>query len=246
MTVLMSYKLGSSSAKSLAQELGIRRVRHNGDFRNNYNHKIINWGCSTTPSFPHATMLNPSRAVALAANKYFTLRKLQEYGIPSLEYTLSPTEAYQYLEEGTVVYARKTLTGRSGQGIIVLQPGDDMIAAPLYTKMFDKTREFRVHATKDVVFDYQAKLKRRGEEADDYVFSHDNGRVFCRTGIYLPHRVAQASVDCINALGLDFGAVDIGIDAQGNVAVFEVNSAPALEGMTLKNYVDMLTELLQY
>jgi len=58
--------------------------------------------------------------------------------------------------------------------------------------------------------------------------------------------VAQASVDCINALGLDFGAVDIGIDAQGNVAVFEVNSAPALEGMTLKNYVDMLTELLQY
>lgn len=119
-----------------------------------------------------------------------------------------------------------------------------MIAAPLYTKMFDKAMEFRVHATKDVVFDYQAKLKRRGEVADEYVFSYDNGRVFCRAGIDLPDRMVQVSINCINALGLDFGAVDIGIDTRGNVAVFEVNSAPALEGQTLVSYTDMLTELL--
>jgi glutathione synthase/RimK-type ligase-like ATP-grasp enzyme len=236
MTAILTYKLGSKSAKTLSKELGWRRVRAQGNFRNNYRHKIINWGCSTEPTFPtpHG-ILNRPEAVALASNKLKTLNTLKEHSVPTLRYYTSREDAQIEHDDGVTIYARKTLTGRSGQGIIVYEGGTESTLeyAPLYTEFFDKTKEYRVHATRTKVFDYQAKLKRSGEEADPWVYSYDNGRVFCRGGIELPEAVATASMQAIEALGLDFGAVDIGIDEEGNVAVFELNSAPALEGTTI-------------
>ncbi len=243
MTAIMTYKLGSKSAKLLSKTTGWRRVRSNGQFRNNYNHKIISWGCSTVPNFPVNYIVNKPEAVRLAANKYLTLKALKDAGVPCLNYYTSVTAAQMALEEGSIVFARQTITGRSGQGIKVMERPEDMIEAKLYTEFFPKVREFRVHATSRKVFDFQAKLKRRNTEVDEYVFSYDNGRVFCRQGIELPPAVEYAAVAAVAALGLDFGAVDVGIDSEGNVAVFEVNTSPALEGTTLTSYVNILKEL---
>jgi glutathione synthase/RimK-type ligase-like ATP-grasp enzyme len=44
--------------------------------------------------------------------------------------------------------------------------------------------------------------------------------------------------DSALALGLDFGAVDIIQDDGGNFYVLEVNTAPGLEGQTIKSYAE--------
>ena len=247
MAVLMSYKLGSRSAKSLARSMGIRRVRANGKFRNNYNHKVICWGSSVHPSFPTPQgIINNPDAVAITTNKIKTLQCLADAGVPTPIFFTDPMEAYQYqLENECVIFERHKLSGRSGQGIRVVQPGEELSTnAPLYTVHFPKVREYRVHATTRGVFDYSAKLTRRGQDADPYVYNYDNGRVFCRNGIELPEEVVNASVAAINALGLDFGALDVGVDDEGNAVIFECNSAPALEGTTLERYTAMLREML--
>ncbi len=245
MVALMSYKIGSASGTTLAEALGIRRVRANGSFRNNYHHPIINWGSSMHPSFPTPNgILNDPSSVGLATNKLRTFQRLTEHEVPTLDFTTD----YQSLESwrgDDIVFARRVLSGHKGNGIVVVQPGEDIPHAPLYTKFFDKTREFRVHTSKSDVFDFTAKLRRNQEEADPYIFNHDNGRVFCRGEIELPSSVRAVCIDTIRALGLDFGAIDVGIDSSGNVAVFEVNTACALEGTTIQRYKETLGVLLE-
>jgi D-alanine-D-alanine ligase-like ATP-grasp enzyme len=46
----------------------------------------------------------------------------------------------------------------------------------------------------------------------------------------------QLSVEAVAALGLDFGAVDIIEDKEGNFYVLEINTAPGLEGHTVTSY----------
>ena len=246
MTVVMSYKLGSKSAKTLARSLGVRRVRANGDFRNNYNHRVINWGSSQLPTFPLTRgIINHPSAVALAVNKRKSLITLRNAGVPVPVFHTDIESAAEASDEGKVLFARMSLTSNSGRGIVVVQPEDDLPEAPLYTEFFDKVKEYRVHVGGGQIFDFQAKLKRNGaENPDPYIYNYAlGGRVFCRGGVEISDRVRQASIAAVEALGLDFGAVDIGEDAEGNVAVFEVNCAPSLEGQTLTNYIEMLGRL---
>jgi len=241
-TALLTYKLGSRSAKGLAEALGVRRVRANGKFRNNYGHIIVNWGSSCSPNFPTPYgIINKPGAVARAVNKLTALEFMHQAGVPVPVFY---TDKEQAAASNKILFARTSLTSNSGRGIIIVQQGDDIPEAPLYTEMFDKVTEYRVHATFNKVFDYQAKLRRRGQEADDYIYNYNNGRVFCRNNIDLPPQVSAASIAAIRCLGLHFGAVDVATDKHGNVAVFEVNTSPALEGTTLKRYTNMIRELI--
>ena len=51
----------------------------------------------------------------------------------------------------------------------------------------------------------------------------------------------QAAIKAVEALGLDFGAVDVGWNAQGPV-VYEVNRAPGLDNATTERYGQRILE----
>jgi hypothetical protein len=112
--------------------------------------------------------------------------------------------------------------------------------APLYTKYFKKAEEYRVHVFGDRVLDIQQKRKRQevpNEQVDYQIRNAAAGWVFCRNEVECPAAVTDAAVRAVSALGLDFGAVDIGYNRHsGLAAVFEVNTAPGLEGTTLDRY----------
>jgi len=243
------YKMGSSSARAIARSLGAYRVAgHSPTYRPRPNHLVINWGNSQLPVWNWRCVLNEPFAVANAAHKLRTFRCFTQGAVPSPEWTTEQTQAQAWIEEGHRVFCRTVLTGRSGCGIVVSEAPDQLVAAPLYTKGVKKKDEYRVHILKGEVIDFVQKKKRvdsvRDTSATPHVRNHTNGWVFARMGVVLPDAVRTASISAVSSLGLDFGAVDVATDREGNPYVFEVNTAPGLEGTTLQKYVQAFSSLI--
>jgi glutathione synthase/RimK-type ligase-like ATP-grasp enzyme len=141
------------------------------------------------------------------------------------------------------------LRANGGRGIIVLSPGsgDDVPEAPFYTQYIPKTDEYRVHVWGGQVLDVQMKKRRTeipDEEVNWQIRNHNNGFVFARDGVNPPDCVHTAAVRAVSALALDFGAVDIGYNAKRDKCrVYEVNTAPGLEGTTLDKYYEAIRNL---
>ena len=134
----------------------------------------------------------------------------------------------------------------SGQGIVVAKQHEDLVDAPLYTKYIRKKKEFRVHVFNSKILDIQEK--RRSSAVDDhhpYIRNHSNGYVFCRGDIEEPYDLRGVAVSAVNALGLDFGAVDV-VWSEGLDKCFalEVNTACGLEGSTVHKYVQAIKEVV--
>jgi D-alanine-D-alanine ligase-like ATP-grasp enzyme len=92
------------------------------------------------------------------------------------------------------------------------------------------------------IIDIQEK-KRKKETPDDQVNwqirNHDNGFIFARSEVAPPRCILDYSLAAVSALGLDFGAVDLGYNVKREEAVvYEVNTAPGLEGSTLDAYFE--------
>ncbi|MNV71557.1 Ribosomal protein S6--L-glutamate ligase [compost metagenome] len=60
----------------------------------------------------------------------------------------------------------------------------------------------------------------------------------------VPVIIQHAAVDACEVLGLDFGAVDVALGKDGKVYVFEVNTAPGIEGTCLEAYVNAFKEVM--
>ena len=139
---------------------------------------------------------------------------------------------------------RTTLSGHSGQGIVIASSPEELVDAPLYTQFIEKDKEYRVHVFNGVIIDFQQKKRRRGEEQNDDIRNHANGWVYARSDVVLPEDVETNAIRATLSLGLDFGAVDICTDLDGNAIVFEVNTAPGIFNTTLDKYVEAIKELL--
>ncbi len=241
------YKRWSGGAKALANKCGILRatpkqVERHGDF--DY---IINWG-NTTRRF-NGEYVNKPSAVATACNKLHSAAVFGNFGIPQPDYTTDIEVARAWYEDGDTIVSRTLLRANSGRGIVLATKADGtkIARAPLYTKYTKKAKEYRVHVLGGRVIDVQMKKKRQevpNEEVNYQIRNACNGWVFCRGGVDAPAVVTDAAVRAVSVLGLDFGAVDIGLNAKRDtVAVYEVNTAPGLEGTTLDNYYTAFLEV---
>jgi hypothetical protein len=138
------------------------------------------------------------------------------------------------------------LTGHSGNGIVIIEPDGHLINAPLYTKATKHKYEFRVHVFKGKVIDVQQKKRRidyRGPNTG--IRNHSNGYIYARVDIDVPEILLSSSIQAVNLLGLDFGAVDVGYrERDSRVFIFEINTAPGLVGTTLNKYVNTFKEYL--
>lgn len=235
---LFPYKAESLSAKRLAKSLGILRVRPT------YNAKrsdtIINWGSSTPPHFRWMEQdLNKPNAIALASNKLHTFAELLCKGFNNLpQFTTEFEDAEDWISKGHTIYCRKFLNAHSGNGIVIADRIDQLVRAPLYTVKTKHKHEYRVHVFKGEAIDIQKKKKRLDKSTlSNGIRNHASGWVYTRDDINPPSEMVNASIKAVELLGLDFGAVDIGHRLRDNkFFVFEVNTAPGLEGSTLDKY----------
>lgn len=250
--MLYPYKAGSASGRALAQELGLRRISHrNSTFKGRESKTIINWGASRVPEeVGKCTIINRPEAVYKASDK---LQFFENVACRKPNYFLHYEDASEHQEEaGCTIVVRNVLNGHSGEGIVLVEPGEYMPEdAPLYTEYVPKKQEYRIHVFNGQVIDVQRKARRRDVADEDVnwkVRNNANGFVFARNGDALgdvPSDVLVQSIAAVTSLGLDFGAADVIFNERSSSAyVLEVNTAPGLEGTTVSSYGNAFRELL--
>lgn len=252
-TMLLRYKKGSKSAKLIAKSLKIKMIKLEGSFWKHREGKVvINWGNSgsrLTAELEKATFINKPSAVKIAANKLDSFRLLEAAGVSVPSFTCSKELAKPWITKGRTVVARTTLTGNSGEGIVICDAVDALPDAPMYTMYIPKTEEYRVHVGSGEVMSVQRKARNKDVEDADVnwkVRNAANGFVFARNeGRIVPPQVLQEATAAVEALCLDFGAVDVVWNATKNKAfVLEVNTAPGVEGTTLEEYKEYFENVL--
>lgn len=196
---------------------------------------VINWGNrSRLDSNPGVRVFNSPEAVTVASNKLTTFQRLQAAGvrIPGFS-TEAPTPT-----KNKIILARTNLTGSCGVGIHVVRPGETMPKAPLYVDYIRKEVEYRLHvAGGEVIFVQQKRKKsdREQTENEKLIRNHDNGWVFCVVPVAdVSADVRDTAVASVAAVGLDFGAVDLVVGRNDDLAyVLEINTAPGIESPQL-------------
>lgn len=243
--------MASLSAKRIATQLTlllnsrVRRVRPNGSYRPKRRSLIINYGASQYPAWlnawgPNNSWINHPAAVARASNKLLAFQTFTERGIACPEWTTSPEICREWRD---VVVCRTLLNSHSGRGIVLVSPENPTLpSAPLYVRYKKKRKEFRVHVFKGTVIDITEKRRmrheRRPDAFDGYIRNYSNGWIFARDNVVLPSDTGPLAIAAVASLGLDFGACDIIWNEHENKSyVLEVNTAPGLEGTTLKSYI---------
>jgi hypothetical protein len=252
-TFIVPYNKGSKSAKELAQGLGIKRIKQkNSKFKGTANKTVINWGSSApTADFGDAVVINRPHNVGLATNKLRTMQVLEDHNVSTPPYTTSKAEAELWLLGGAKVFCRTKLQGHSGEGIVIAETHNELVPAPLYTNWIRIGQEYRVHVFRGEVLDVQRKARKKDVPDDDVNWKIRNlkgGFIFARDDVNPPEDVLKQAIDAVNALGLDFGAVDIitnKFDMDNDVKgyVLEVNTACGLMGTTLEKYINKFGEL---
>lgn len=241
--LIYPYKMYSKSGKILASALNTKRLRPEGRYRSRYYDLVINWGNTTIPYW-YARILNKPEAVKKATNKLESFKLFKQHNVPTPEWTEDFEEAKNWVQQGNEVYCRQDLSGHSGSGIVVCSTVETMVSAPLFTKRVKAKYEFRVHVFKGQVIDFQQKKRRNGVETSGRIRNHGHGYIYARSEVCLPSSVENTSISAVAALGLDFGAVDIGYKASTEEAfAYEVNTAPGLVGTTIDRYKQAILSL---
>lgn len=242
---IFPYRVGSRSVRALANELPARILRReNSRYHHNPNrHLVINWGASDCL---YDRCLNHSRSILNASNKLLSFQLLKASILLDGEERVSIPEFWQHNrdipEDKYPIVCRTVLNGHSGRGIVIANTPDDLVSAPLYVRYIKKRDEYRVHVFQgDVIAVQQKKVRADHDDPNYQIRSHKNGFVFTRQGVNPDDSVLSEAINAVAALSLDFGAVDVIWNEHYQKAyVLEVNTAPGLEGETVRDYASAI------
>lgn len=251
-TYIYSHNPHSEGAKALSGALGVKRIKHgNSKFRGRADKTVINWGSSSLPDQVAAcNILNKPENIRNASNKLKSFELFQEAGVSIPPFFKTKEAAREYLEanNGSSMVCRTILNGHSGAGIVISDSADALVDAHLYTAYVKKTQEYRYHVFMGKVVDIQRKA-RKADVPDDQVNwkvrNLDGGFIFAREGVVESEQASGNAIMAVEALGLDFGAVDLIYNQrEDKYYVLECNTAPGLSGSTLEGYAKRFEEVL--
>ena len=243
------YNPNSESVKSLCAALDTKRIKHEGD-RLKLG-RYINWGASAINRKIDGVPLNKPENVSTASDKLLAFKVFSEQGVSIPEFTESKEEAEKWLADGKRVVARTKLRAHSGEGIVISDPdnGVKIPDAKLYTRYIPKAEEYRIHVMKGKIIFVQRKARNKDipdDKVNWLIRNHGNGFIYANMDVKMVSeaKAKKQAIMAVEALGLDFGAVDIVYNRQKDTHyVLEVNTAPGLTGSTLEAYARAFKEI---
>jgi len=190
----------------------------------------------SVPTVPFTTSIDEATEWLEQGSKVFTRLTLNGHSGEGIQVVEPPANDNQFLDEIASRLWERGYEYLSEQVMDEQRSFNGLLSsAPLYTRAVTNHGEYRVHVFNGEVILYQKKSRRReGEEVDAPDESESLVRNLASTWVYRTgslrrlERVEQLAIDAVRSLGLDFGAVDIIKDEQGNVYVLEVNTAPGI------------------
>ncbi len=241
---ILPYKSFSESAKELVNALGRKAILKSQTTPISpvvRKKVLLNWG-NNGPRFSltGVTILNKPEAVVKASNKLVALQTMKAAGVNVPDFSTNKADAETWIDEERIVLCRKLLRANSGRGITIAKEVDQLVDAPLYVKYIRKEKEYRLHVFNGVIIDMVEKRRQTGfaenSNYNKYIRSYEQGWLMAREGIAVTEATKAEAIKAVNALGLDFGAVDIVMGPKNKPYVLEVNCAPGLAGTTIQSY----------
>lgn len=121
--------------------------------------------------------------------------------------------------------------------------GMDLLRDRLLVMKEPIVEEYRVHSWQGKSLRAAVKVPSRPDH-HPWIRSHNSGWKFSYDPDRIPKGIRKLAHQAVAALGMDFGAVDLGQLEDGGFIVLEVNSAPGLEGQTFDRYEQAIRALL--
>lgn len=252
------YNSKSMSANKIRNSIqGALKIKRNTDFVPDARHVILNWGCSKVPEWPSqgaAAVLNHPNHVAATRNKITCYGILSAHDVPTMQWTADLDQAKEWAD-GTGVVFYQTPIAYGGMGIQYIKGSssdawDDLDIGEFsyFTKYIPNKEEYRIHVFLGEVIDFARKRRKKSipdEKIDWKIRSHKRGWIFARQEETLPPGAADVAKKALDVCSLHFGAVDL-LNADGNLHVVEINTAPGLRGQTTTDsYVEAITEFME-
>jgi len=237
MNFLLYGRHGHVTGAALGDMLGIPHGREMPDERVEY---LIRWGTSRRIRYiPSERTWNRRRAIEANADKFNSLNIMEAAGISVPPFSGSMFD----LEFPMLGRSSSHMQGRDLK--LYLQPRDisPMGAPDYFVQYIPKKTEYRVHVIDNRVVKVSEKRLTDESEYDQLVWNYETGWTFRHPSEPI-HPHIYTSIAAVNALDLDFGAVDVLVSTDNELYVLEVNTCPGLSDNSLELYVEHLGRLI--
>jgi phosphoribosylaminoimidazole carboxylase (NCAIR synthetase) len=162
-------------------------------------------------------------------------------------FTESKREAGETIKRlGVSFLCRITLKGQEGRGIVIADKPEQLVDAPVYVQYLEKDKEYRVNLFKGSVVNVREKLKKRNfappeEGYEPRIRNVANGYVYCIPKDPVPPEILATAIAATRVTDSDIIGVDVAYNSKTKQHfLLEVNSAPAIEGGSVKAYADAI------
>ena len=231
--ILRRNKLGKATCEELSRRLvnPVEVITTDAPIPNT-NGWIFRWG--TTATVGTDKIVNSSAAIGWAADKKTSRLDMQAKGVPvpqSYEINVGaslpkalPTGKLFVGRKPYHVQGRYLVSGTYNQCFAKLNKWGE---GGYISEFIDKVTEYRVFVFLGRVLWVAQKTPGNPK---DVAWNVAKGGHFANvTWADWPIRAIEACVQAMNVGGLDFGGVDVMVDADGNVYILEINCGPLLE-----------------
>lgn len=218
-----------SSAKGIceASKTGIQWVRSDKELPPD--DLYIRWGC--TSNVPTKNVLNTAGSIHEVANKLEFRRTLEEAELCPATWFRVGDVPHEALKQGVII---RTKTHAQGRGLWLVHDYQELyricekLGAGNYylAEYIKKTEEFRVFVVQGRAV---CVAQKTPADPDAIAWNVAKGGRFDNVRWDAWNvKAVRVAIEAFNLSGLDFGGVDVMVDADGDCTILEINSAPSL------------------